>query len=64
MKNRLKEFRKKNRLSQQYLSELLGVSRLTVINIENYKFNPGLELVYKLLTLFNCKFEDLFYRED
>jgi putative transcriptional regulator len=42
------------------LSELVGVSRQTIISLENGKYNPSLELAFKLARAFGCKIEDIF----
>ena len=44
MKNNIKELRKNKKLRQEDLAEELGVTRQTVIAIENNKYDPTLEL--------------------
>ena len=44
MKNNIKELRKGRKLRQEDLGEILGVTRQTVIAIENNKYDPTLEL--------------------
>ncbi|WP_020008121.1 helix-turn-helix domain-containing protein [Salinicoccus albus] len=61
--NCVKEYRKKNNYSQEYLASLLKVSRQTVISIEKGKFYPSLELSFKLARLFEVNIEDLFKYE-
>lgn len=64
MKNRLKDYRKKRSLSQQALADALGVSRQTVISIENGRYDPSLPLAFQLSQEFDCSIEDLFaYQE-
>ena len=48
MKNRIKERRKAIGYRQQDLAEALGVSRQTIVAIENDKYNPTLELAMRL----------------
>jgi len=48
MRNRVKELRKQAGLRQEDLAKELGVSRQTIIAIENDKYNPTLELAMKL----------------
>lgn len=38
----------------------LGVSRQTIIAIENDKYNPTLDLAMKIAKLLNLKVEDIF----
>lgn len=37
MKNRLKEFREKKKMSQEELAEISGISRTTISDLENGK---------------------------
>lgn len=65
MKNRLSELRAKRKFSQKDLGDLLKVSRQTIISIEKGKYNPSLELAYKIAQIFDCLIEDIFiYEED
>jgi putative transcriptional regulator len=63
MKHRIKEFRSAFGWTQEQLSEKIGVSRQTVISIENGRYNPSLELAYKIAKLFECKIEEVFIFE-
>jgi putative transcriptional regulator len=63
-KNRLKVLRAMHDLTQEELAEKVNVSRQTVIAIENNKYNPSLELAFKLSRLFNAAIEDIFMYED
>jgi len=47
-------------LSQEDLGKCFGVTRQTIISIENGKYNPSLELAFKMAKFFNCKIEDIF----
>ena len=60
IENRVRECRKGLNLTQENLAELLGISRQTIIAIENKKYNPSLELALKIGKLFNKPVEDLF----
>ena len=48
MTNRIKELRKAKGYRQEDLAAVLGVSRQTIIAVENNKYNPTLELAMKL----------------
>ena len=63
LRNRLKEARGENNLSQAQLAELVGVSRNTISSIETGKFNPTAKLALILCIALDKKFEDLFYFE-
>jgi putative transcriptional regulator len=62
-KNRLKVLRAMHDLTQEELADKVNVSRQTVIAIENNKYNPSLELAFKLARLFNAAIEDIFTYE-
>ncbi|GAB1759135.1 helix-turn-helix transcriptional regulator [Priestia megaterium] len=63
MKHRIKELRSAFGWTQEQLSEKIGVSRQTIISIENGRYNPSLELAYKIAKSFRCKIEDVFIFE-
>ena len=52
MKNNIKELRKNRKLRQEDLAEKLGVTRQTIIAIENDKYDPTLELAMKISEFF------------
>lgn len=64
MKNALKDLRKDMGWSQQDLAEQLGVSRQSIIAIEKEKFDPSLDLAFKIARLFGKPLETLFFPED
>ncbi|WP_114296339.1 helix-turn-helix transcriptional regulator [Anaerobacterium chartisolvens] len=64
MKNIIKQLRKERGLRQEDMAKELGVSRQTIIAIENNKYNPTLELAMKLGRLLNTPIEDIFELED
>jgi putative transcriptional regulator len=63
MKNSIKVLRKEFGLRQEDLAELVGVSRQTIIAIENDKYNPTLELAMKLAKQLGKSVEDIFFLE-
>jgi len=63
MDHRLKELRAENGWTQENLSERVGVSRQTIISIESGRYNPSLELAFKIAKAFRCKIEDVFIFE-
>ncbi|MEG1783228.1 MAG: helix-turn-helix transcriptional regulator [Oscillospiraceae bacterium] len=63
MKNHIKELRKNRNLRQEDLAQKLGVSRQTIIAIENDRYNPTLELAMKLARELNTTVEKLFVLE-
>lgn len=61
LKNSLKDARSEKGLSQQQLSEMVGVSRNTISSIETGQFNPTAKLALVLCIALDKKFEDLFF---
>jgi len=59
-KNKLKVLRAMHDMTQEDLAQKLNVSRQTVIAIENNKYNPSLELAFKLARLFDLTIEEIF----
>lgn len=60
MKNNIRELRKAKRLRQEDMANALGVTRQTIIAIENDKYNPSLELAMKIAKLLEKTVEDIF----
>ncbi len=60
MKNNLKVQRALKDMTQEYLARKVGVTRQTINAIEKGKYNPSLDLAFKLANLFNLKIEELF----
>ena len=59
-KNNVREFRKAQKLTQEELANMVGVTRQTIISIEKNKYTPSLPLALKLANVCNVKVEDLF----
>lgn len=64
MKNNIKVYRAMNDLTQEILAEKVGVTRQTIHAIEKGKYDPSLELAFKLARLFGVRIEDIFLYED
>jgi putative transcriptional regulator len=60
MNNCLRELRSDNGWSQQQLAERLGVSRQTIISIENGRYDPSLPLAFKIAAAFERSIEAIF----
>ena len=61
MKNSIKALRRDRKLRQEDLAEKLGVTRQTVIAIENDKYDPTLELAMKISEFFGLNVNDIFH---
>jgi putative transcriptional regulator len=64
MKNKLKDLRKELGLRQEDVACRLGVTRQTIIAIENNKYNPTLELAIKLARFLNTPVEVIFQLDE
>ena len=64
MENSIKSMRKSMGLRQEDMANQLGVTRQTIIAIENNKYNPTLELAMKIAKLLQNSVEDIFILED
>ena len=60
MKNEIRVFRAKHRMTQDELATKLNVSRQTLSAIENNKYFPSLELALKIAKVFSCTVDELF----
>jgi putative transcriptional regulator len=63
MKNCIRELRDALGWTQQELAVRLGVTRQTVLAIENDKYNPTLALAFKVADLFGRPIEQIFQNE-
>ncbi len=64
MTNLIKKLRKEAGLRQEDLASKVGVSRQTIIAVENDKYDPTLELAMKLARQLQTTVEELFILED
>ena len=64
MKNNLRVERARVRMTQQELADKTGVTRQTIVAIEQGKFNPSTVLALKMARVFGVTFEALFELED
>lgn len=63
MDNNLKVYRAMEDITQGELADRVGVSRQTMNSIETDRYDPSLELAFKLAQEFNCDIEDIFEYE-
>jgi putative transcriptional regulator len=64
MKNTLKVYRAMYDLTQEALASKLGITRQTVISVEKGKYDPSLDLAFKMANLFRVHIEDIFDYND
>jgi putative transcriptional regulator len=62
MRNRIKVYRALHDLTQEALADKLAVTRQTVLAIEKGKYDPSLDLAYRISDLFGVPVEKIFIR--
>jgi putative transcriptional regulator len=60
LENTLRVLRAMKRITQEELASSLGVTRQTIHAIETDKYNPSLELAFKIATYFDTTIEAIF----
>ena len=60
MKNRIKVFRAMHDLTQEALARDLGVTRETVLAIEKGKYDPSLDLAFRIARYFGVSIDEIF----
>ena len=64
MKNGVIKHRKAMKMTQEDLAKSVGVTRQTIISIEQGKYIASLPLALKIARVFNTTVEDIFYLEE
>jgi putative transcriptional regulator len=64
MRNKVKEKRLDKGLTQEMLAESCGVSRQTIISIENEKYEPTTRLAIKISRRLKHRVEELFFLDE
>ena len=60
MKTRIQELRKDQKVTQMELAESVGVTRQTIISLENGRYKASLVLAHKIAQFFGVTIEDIF----
>jgi putative transcriptional regulator len=50
-------------MTQQQLAKLVGVTRQTIIAMEQGKYSPSLDLAFRIALVFGVPLEEVFYYE-
>ncbi len=59
--NHVKRFREMNNgMSQAELGKIVGVTRQTIIAIEQNRYSPSLESAFRIAAVFNTPIEEIF----
>ncbi len=64
MQTKIQELRKERKITQQELADALGVTRQTIISLENGKYKASLVLAHKTAQFFGLTIEDVFIFEE
>jgi putative transcriptional regulator len=60
VENKLRVLRAIKNITQEDLASKLGVTRQTILAIEKGKYNPSLELAFKMAAYFETTIEKIF----
>ena len=64
MKNRIESIRKEKGIRQEDFAKALGVSRQTISSLETGRYNPSIQLAYKIAKYFELTIEEVFLFDD
>ena len=64
MKNRIEEIRKAKGIRQEDFAKAMGVSRQTISSLETGRYNPSINLAYKISKYFGMIIEEVFIFEE
>lgn len=64
LESKIQELRKKHKVTQEELAAAVGVTRQTIISLENGRYNASLHLAFKIARFFNLHIEEIFLFEE
>ena len=64
MENNIRVLRAVKNISQEQLAQELGVTRQTIHAVETGKYNPSLDLAFKMARFFDKSIEEIFIYEE
>ena len=64
MKNRIAQLRRERKVTQEELGKAVGVTRQTIISLENGRYNASLQLAHRLARYFDRTSEEVFLFEE
>ena len=64
MNNRIEEIRKAKGIRQEDFAKSVGVSRQTISSLETGRYNPSIQLAYKIAKYFQLSIEEVFLFEE
>ena len=60
LENRIKDFRKSGKVTQDELARAVGVTRQTIISLEGGRYNASLQLAHRIAKYFGVTIEEIF----
>ncbi len=60
LNNRLAILRAEKKWSQKHVADQIGVSRQTIISLENNRYSPSLKLAFEIAHLFEVDINEVF----
>ena len=64
MKHIIKDLRQQRNMPHSVLAKACGVSRQTIISLENGRYNPSIYLAHKVAVIFDSTIEKVFIFEE
>lgn len=64
MNNTIRFHRTSHNLTQEELAQALGVTRQTILAIEKGKYDPSLDLAFKISRYFNVPVDEIFLYDE
>lgn len=64
MNTNIQQLRKQRRITQEELADAVGVTRQTIISLENGRYNASLLLAHKIARFFGKTIEEIFLFEE
>ncbi len=58
--NSIRALRVSRGISQEQLADRVGVTRQTIISLEKERYNPSLDLAFRIARFFDARVEDVF----
>ncbi len=64
MNNKIAQLRRERKVTQEELGKAVGVTRQTIISLENGRYNASLQLAHRLARYFGLSIEEVFLFEE
>jgi len=64
LRNKVAALRRERGITQEELADALEVSRQTISSIENGRYNPSLELAFRIARFFGLTIEEIFQEDE